>query len=406
MKRVGFLIVATLFALLLIAPLFSVGATEIGQNYFLTFSASQEMYRGDEKLTETERNQLVSRLSTIIKNYENKVSASVGGSDVLALNQAENGTEIAVSSETVGLFARAEELRLLTGGAFDYRLGSLVSLWGFWPGDAYSTPRKSPSDTEIATRLTEMRASSLALDGQTLVKTGNATYDFGAVAKGHLTDLLHQELVAEGITDGNLTLMSNHLLLGKKIEGENSRNWRVGIKDPRNPTVECLTFEAKDAHVATSGDYERCYVYDEKRYSHILDAKTGAPAQTGVMSVTVVGNNGALCDAVATASFSLGAKGALLLAKDVGVEIVVICVDYKYYVSDGLVVKPSSEVYAGYPSCRYEKGDSANAPEIADACESERKLYRTKSHITEWIVGGVAIAMAVALVIVLAVNKK
>lgn len=406
MKRVSLFIIATLFALLFIVPPFAVGATEIGQNYFLTFSASQELYRDGEKLTETERNQLVSRLSTIVKDYENKVSASASGSDVFALNQAENGAEVAASSQTAGLLSRAEELRLLTGGAFDYRLGGLVDLWGFWPGDSYSTPRKSPAETEIETRLAEMRDSSLTLSGQIIQKTGAALYDFGAVAKGHLTDLLHQELIAEGITDGNLTLMSNHLLLGKKIEGENSRNWRVGIKDPRNPTVECLTFEAKDVHVATSGDYERYYVYDGKRYSHILDAETGAPAQKGVMSVTVVGNSGALCDAVATASFSLGAKGALALAKEVGVEIVVICVDYQYYVSDGLDVKPSSEVYAGYPSCKYERGDSENAPEIAVACEREQKLYRKKSHLVEWMIGGAAIAAAVVLVGVLAVKKK
>lgn len=406
MKRFCLFIVATLIAVLLISPAFCVGAAEIGQNYFLTFSASQELYRNGEKLSDTERNHLLSRLTTLIKDYENKVSASVEGSDVFALNQAENGAEVQVSTQTASLLARSEELRSLTGGAFDYRLGGLVDLWGFWPGDVYSTPRPSPSHTEITTRLAEMHASSLTIGGQTVQKTGNAIYEFGAVAKGHLSDLLQQELLAEGITDGNFSLMSNHLLLGKKIEGENSRKWRVGIKDPRKPTLECLTFEVSDAHVATSGDYERYYVYDGKRYSHILDAETGEPAQKGVMSVTVVGDSGALCDAVATASFSLGAKGALALAESVGVKIVVICVDYKYYVSDGLTVKPSSEVYAGYPTCNYVKGDNANAPEIAQPVKAETQQTSKKSHLTEWIVGGVAIAAALVLVVVLAVKKQ
>ena len=130
MKRFCLSVVATVFAVLLISPAFCVRAAEIGQNYFLTFSASQELYRDDEKLTETERNQLVLRLSNIVKDYESKVSASVDGSDVFALNQAENGAETSVSSQTASLLARAEELRGLTGGAFDYRLGGLVDLWG------------------------------------------------------------------------------------------------------------------------------------------------------------------------------------------------------------------------------------------------------------------------------------
>ena len=87
MKRFCLFIVATLVAVLLISPAFCIGA-EIGQNYFLTFSASQELYRNGEKLSDTERNQLVSRLSDFIKDYENKVSAAISGSDVFALNQS------------------------------------------------------------------------------------------------------------------------------------------------------------------------------------------------------------------------------------------------------------------------------------------------------------------------------
>lgn len=398
-----------LLALLLLLPLPTAAAgSALGETYFLEWSLTGDLYRGEEKLTAEEYAALSLRVEREVKEFERAVSLRFSASDFSRLNGAEEGQAVALSPAAYDLAVRAEELSALTGGAFDPSVGALVELWGFDSANEgkYSKPRKSPAEEEISDLLARAAESSLLLEEGRATKTGGAKYDYGGIAKGYLAEKIADVLRETGVTDGGVSLMSNHYLLGKKKEGDSARAWRVGIRDPRNPASECLTFELTDGGATTSGDYERCYVYGQKRYCHIIDPATGAPADKGVMSATVVSEDGALGDALATAAFSLGAKKTLELAESLGVKAVVICTDYRYYATEGFDVRPSSEVYEGYPACAYARGAREDAPDVATAAEAELALYRKKSRIGEWIVSGVAVAAAAGLIVFLIVKKK
>ena len=405
-------IAALAAALLLAVPAVPASAAEssVGESYFLEWTLGEDtLYRGDEKVAAAEFAALKREIGELARDFERRVSLRFASSELSALNAASAGREIALSADTRALLLRAEELSALTSGAFDPAAGELVELWGFSPDHAggYSRPRPAPAADAVAAALDRLENAELAFTGSGATKSEDgAKYDCGGIAKGYLADRISDMLREAGVTDGIFSLMSNHYAFGLRREGQSARKWRIGISDPRSPASECLTFEASDRAVTTSGDYERYYVYGGRRYCHIIDPRTGAPADKGVMSVTVVSDDGALGDALATAGFSLGAKRTLELAEELGVQAVVICTDYKYYATEGFDVRPSAEVYEGYPACRYARGERENAPDVAEACEEEARLYREKSHLAEWVISGVCVASAAGLVIYLIVKRK
>lgn len=152
--------------------------------------------------------------------------------------------------------------------------------------------------------------------------------NFGGIAKGFITDEMVEKLKAAGVDSALINLGGNAYAMGKKQTGE---NWKIGIQDPRDEENIIGIITAEDIAVITSGDYQRYFELDGKRYHHILDPKTGYPADSGVHSVTVIHESATLADALSTAAFVAGVEKGNELLKSYGAMGIFITDDTIYF---------------------------------------------------------------------------
>ena len=151
-----------------------------------------------------------------------------------------------------------------------------------------------------------------------------------------IADRLKDKLISEGVHSAVINLGGNVLLLGSKPDGS---PFRVGIRDPGNPSGNKVTtaVTVSDMSVVTSGVYERCFEEGGVRYHHILDPRTGYPAESNVTSVTVVADSGTISDALSTACFILGySDESLALLKEYNAEAIFINSNGQVYLTPGL----------------------------------------------------------------------
>ncbi len=163
----------------------------------------------------------------------------------------------------------------------------------------------------------------LILDGGQLRSTNPAAQlDFGAIAKGYGVDLAIARLRELGIQNAIINAGGNLRAIGK----HGDRPWRIGIRNPRGEGVLASIETHGDESILTSGDYERFYEYQGKRYHHIIDPRNGYPA-TGVISVTVIADDAATADAASTALFVAGPQRWHEIVKKLGITQVMLIDD-------------------------------------------------------------------------------
>ena len=260
-------------------------------------------------------------------------------SAVSALNR--DGT--AEDAELASLTEIALTVGALSDGAFDPTVAPVMDAWDF-TGDA---PRV-PSDAEIAALLTRVGLEHLAVDGNTITLSDGAQLDLGGIAKGYAGDAVRTVLGELGVTSAVIDLGGDVGLIGAKPDGS---GWRVAVKDPAEPSRFLGVLTAADAFIVTSGVYERGFEENGVRYHHILDPKTGKPARSGLVSVTVVCGDGAWADALSTACFVLGEERSLALhdtltaEKGLSIELIFVTDDGRVRYTDGLTERfePSEE---------------------------------------------------------------
>ena len=187
------------------------------------------------------------------------------------------------------LLALADSIAAATNGAFDVYLGGALDLWGFGSG---AGSHHVPTDAELA------NAARLL--------------DLGGVAKGYAGQRVREVLRANGVASAVIDLGGDVALLGNKADGS---QWRVAIKDPADGGFLGVLETDGDSYVATSGVYERYFEENGVRYHHILDPRTLRPAESALVSATVICENGVWADALATAVCVLGADDALALRR-------------------------------------------------------------------------------------------
>jgi len=229
------------------------------------------------------------------------------------------GGSFSASPSILPLIEQSKILSEQSDGLFNPSIGKLIRLWQFHKHDQPGiAPPEKDSIAELVAQNPSMQ--DLQIQGIKLRSNNPSTeLNFGAFAKGYAIDLSMGYLHSLGINNavinagGDLSVVGSH----------GSRAWEIGIRHPReNGVIGWL--EAKDNEsVFTSGDYERFYIYKEKRYHHILDPKTGYPAQ-GTTSVTVIHKNAGVADAAATALFIAGPKRWHNLARNMGIQYVML----------------------------------------------------------------------------------
>lgn len=238
-----------------------------------------------------------------IQKLEKLWSATDENSEIWALNHS-GGNWVELSEDTREILSRGLELCALTDGALDLTAYSAVQAWGF-PTGAY----RVPDETELEQLVGTIDYTQVELDDNQTRLPEDMSLDLGAVAKGRLGEVLSQDLKELGVTSALLELGGNIQTVGTKPDGS---RWRVGIQDPNSQEGGYLAIvEVADQAVVTSGDYQRCFEQDGQTYCHIMDPATAAPADSGVDSVSIVGSDGTVCDALSTALFVMGeVKGA------------------------------------------------------------------------------------------------
>ena len=174
----------------------------------------------------------------------------------------------------------------------------------------------------------------VSLSENTVVLLPGMEIDLGAVAKGYACDLVTEDLKSKGVTSALVSLGGNISMIGSKPDGS---DWKISVEHPENRDSLGL-LSLSDVSVVTSGAYER-YFEDENgnRYGHILDPSTGKPAQSGIASVTVVGKESRVCDALATAFFVMGLPAAEEYVREYGdVDFLLLTDNGEIYLTDGL----------------------------------------------------------------------
>ena len=238
----------------------------------------------------------------LILELEEKLSATSPQSDIYNLNQNGSG---AVSPDTYELLQSSLALCERSKGALDISIYPVVQAWGFTTDE-----KRVPSEAELAKLLKLVDYKAINIDKKRIVTLApEMKIDLGSVAKGYTGNRLVDLLSERGITSAVLNLGGNVHVIGTKPDGT---AWSVGISNPAGEGYAGVV-EAVDKAVVTSGGYERFFEQDGIRYHHIIDPSTGYPVSNSLLSVTVVGDDGLVCDALSTALFVMGEDKAAKL---------------------------------------------------------------------------------------------
>ncbi len=249
-----------------------------------------------------------------IKRIEGLLSKYNPDSEVSRLNKS---GRLTVSPDTFYIIKKSKAFWQVTDGAFDITVAPLVDLWGFTEKSFHK-----PDDAQIKKALGFVGSDKIILtENNNVVEfmLSGMKIDLGAIAKGYALDCAVKKLRAAGINSCLINAGGQVYALGDKF----GRPWRIAVKDPRSSGING-SLELKDKSAATSGDYEQFFLKGNKRYGHILNPKTGYPADSRVISVTVIAPDGLTADALSTAIFVLGKAGGEALArkfKDTEVKI-------------------------------------------------------------------------------------
>ncbi len=220
-----------------------------------------------------------------------------------------------VDAELIPLLTSARALSLASGNLFNPGIGKLLALWGFQSDERSNGP--PPASKAIAALVAQQPGmADLHIDGTMLSSTNPALQlDLGAIGQGYAVDIAIERLRRLGIHNAIVNASGDIRVIGT----HGKRPWRIGIRNPRGPGIIASIEMQGDESIVTSGDYERYFEYKGKRYSHILDPRSGYPA-SGASSVTVVHDNTTVADTASTALMVAGAKEWRGVAQAMGVK--------------------------------------------------------------------------------------
>ena len=255
-----------------------------------------------------------------------------------AFNQSHQQDMSQISDLLETAFLICEE----SGGAFDPTVLPLSRVWDF---DRMSDPdfdiseMSVPEDVKIQEALGKVGFDKLSYDTSTHVLSASdedAAIELGAIGKGYAADRAIAVLKAAGVTGGMINAGSTISVIGHKADGG---SFRVAVRDPRGEQSDYIgLLTLTDTSIGTSGDYERYFEQDGIRYHHILDPKTGYPADSGLMQVTVICESSTMADALSTACFVLGLDDGMALAKRHGAMALMVDTDRQVWVSSNEVL--------------------------------------------------------------------
>lgn len=268
-----------------------------------------------------------------LEEIEARMTQNSVDSEIAVINQKAGIEPAAVSADTFLVIEKALQYAELTGGKFDPTIQPIVRLWQIGSPQA-----RVPAPAEITAKLPVVNYQAVELDATNktvwLTQPGMGL-DLGGIAKGYAADEAVAILRAHGIKKALINLGGNLYAVGTN---PNNQPWRIGVQDPedeRNQYV--IVIEATDETLVTSGAYERFLEVDGTVYHHILNPETGYPADSDILSVTIVARNSIDADALSTSIYILGHEAGLALINSLNdIETVIIDKEYRVFASPGV----------------------------------------------------------------------
>ncbi len=252
------------------------------------------------------------------------------GSDIIRLNQAAGARPVPVSDDVRSALRTAQQVGEWTNGKFDVTFAALADVWKF----DHDQDNRLPAAAEIDRRLPLIDYTALVIDdvaGTAFLRRAGMRAHLGGIGKGFAVDRGVRLLRSRGFTDFMIQSGGDMYVAGRRGE----RPWRIGIRDPRGPGT-FATVSVTDAAISTSGDYERYFIQDGRRYHHLLDPDTGRPV-TATRSVTIVARRALFADALATGVFVAGPQeGMKLIDRLEGIEAVIVTSANDVLITPGL----------------------------------------------------------------------
>ena len=227
------------------------------------------------------------------------------------LSQINLGKKVNIDNETISLLEHAFNCFEQSEGLFDVTAGRLNSLWDF-------KKKKVPSQEEISYALSVTDFSKVSWNNGILSMPAGMNVDFGGIVKEYAADTLAVLAKKFGVQYGLINLGGDIAIVGNKPDGI---AWKVGITDPRGTETEIASIDIYSGGLATSGDYKRYFIYEGKRYSHILNPKTGFPC-AGLRAVSVAANLCTVAGSIATIAMLKDEPEAIKWLNDLEVPFV------------------------------------------------------------------------------------
>lgn len=268
------------------------------------------------------------------KRIENLISDWIPTTQISQVNKNAGIKPVKVDTEVFELVERAIKISKITKGAFDISYASMDKIWKF-----DGSMKVMPTEEAIKQSVSKIGYQNIILDPteQTIfLKLEGMKLGLGGIGQGYIADKIKSLLFSKGCLSGIINVSGDINAWGKQPDG---KPWTVGIVNPVNKNKIFATFPLTDSAVETSGSYEKFVVFNGKRYSHIIDPRTGYPA-TGIVSVSVFAKQTEIADALATGIFVLGVDVGLDLVNQIkGVECIIVDDKGKIHSSKGIDAK-------------------------------------------------------------------
>lgn len=252
----------------------------------------------------------------VLESLDEKLNRFNTKSEIYKINK-NAGNWVEVSEKVEDILRKAKYYAEISDGLFDPTIGPLMRLWGFYNGSLYI-----PTEKELKKTLEKVNWKDLEIgNGKVRLRKKGMSLDLGGIAKGYAVQKLLEISKNLNLKRVFLDIGGTIGVYGKALKGD---YWIIRIRHPRREGKIIGKIKIRGGVVATSGDYERFFVKDGKRYPHIINPKTGYPSSE-IMSVTVISSNGITADALSTLFFVLGEKGKELWKdkfRDVGIIMV------------------------------------------------------------------------------------
>lgn len=277
-----------------------------------------------------------------VQKLDAMLSAENSKSEVYALNEQGN---LQATDDLAELILRGKEIYQETDGLFDDTIYPVMKLWGFPTGN-YHVPTAAEvqkklalvdgNKVEIQTRDSDEKGRDSKEKTKFVTLGADQQIDFGGIAKGYTGQKLAELFQEYGVSSALVSLGGNIQAIGTKPDGS---SWKVGIRDPKGGQQDYIgVLFVENQAVVTSGGYERYFEEDGKTYIHIINPRTGYPADGDLLSVTFVSRDGTLADGMSTALYIMGYEKACQFWRQHREEFNVILVtdDGKIHISENL----------------------------------------------------------------------